>query len=64
MTIQLQVLLDRFGLLHRVIAFVKDEGTNLFGMANALHSIIDCEALKILRVYEGTCFGHVMPKAS
>jgi len=60
---QLQVLLDRFGLLHQVNTFVKDEGTNLYAMAAALHSINDCEPLKILRVYEGTCFGHVMSKA-
>jgi hypothetical protein len=46
MTIQLQVLLDKFGLLDRVIAFVKDESTNLFGMANALHSIINYEPPK------------------
>jgi hypothetical protein len=29
----------------------------------ALHSIIDCEPLKIFRVYEGRCFRHVMFKA-
>jgi hypothetical protein len=63
MIIQLQVLLDKFGLLHQVIAFVKDEGTNLFAMAVVLHSIIDCEPLKILKVYKGTCFGHVMSNA-
>jgi hypothetical protein len=63
MTVQLQVLLDKFGLLHRVIAFVKDEGTNLSPMGTTLHSIIDCEPLRILRVYEGTRFGHVMSKA-
>jgi hypothetical protein len=28
-----------------------------------MHSIIDYEPLKIFRVYEGTCFGHVMSKA-
>jgi hypothetical protein len=63
MVIQLQVLLDRIGLLHQVIAFVKDEGINLSTMVVAMHSIIDYEPLKILRVYEGTCFGHVMSKA-
>jgi hypothetical protein len=63
MVIQLQVLLDIFSLLHRVIAFVKYEGTNLSAMATTLHSIIDCEPLNILRVYEGTCLGHVMSKA-
>ncbi len=47
-----------------MIAFVKDEGTNLATiMATTLHSIIDCEPLKILRVYETTCIGHVMAKA-
>jgi hypothetical protein len=32
-------------------------------MVVALHSIIDCEPLKIIKVYEGTCFGHLMSKA-
>jgi hypothetical protein len=31
-------------------------------MVATLHSIIDCEPLKILRVYKGTCFRHVMSK--
>jgi hypothetical protein len=26
-------------------------------------SVIDCEPLKVIKVYEGTCFGHVMSKA-
>ncbi len=43
--------------------FVKDEGTNLSIMAIALHSIINCEILKILKVYGGTWFGHVTSKA-
>jgi len=57
------VLLDRFDLLHRIIAFVKDENINLFVMTVAMHSIIDCEPQKIFKVYEGTCSGHVMSKA-
>jgi hypothetical protein len=64
MVVQLQYLLDKFGLLHRVIAFRKDEGiNNLITMVATLHSIIDYEPLKIFRVYEGTCFGHVISKA-
>jgi len=62
MDVQLQVLLDRFGLLHQVIAFIKNESINLSIMATTLHSIIDYEPLNILRVYEGTCFGHVMSR--
>jgi hypothetical protein len=38
-------------------------GTNLLAMVATLHFIIDCEPLKIFRVYEGTCFGHAMFKA-
>ncbi len=50
-------------MLHWVIAFVKNEGTNLATMVITLHSIVDCEPLNNFRVYEGTSFGHVMFKA-
>jgi hypothetical protein len=60
---QLWYLLEKFGLLHWMIVFVKDEGINLTIMVVVLHSIIDYEPLKILKVYEGTCFRHVMFKA-
>lgn len=36
MTLQLQALLENFGLIHRVIAFVEDEGNNLASMAITL----------------------------
>lgn len=45
------ILLERCGLLHQVLAFVNDESTNLITMATTLHSIIGCERLKILKVY-------------
>lgn len=63
MAIQLQSLLEKYGLLHQVIAFVKDEGSNLTIMATILQSIVDCGPLKLLRVYDATCFGHLMSKA-
>jgi hypothetical protein len=50
--VQLQSLLEKFGLLQWVIAFVKDEGTNMTTMKTTLHSIIDCEQdLQGLRRY-------------
>ncbi len=61
-TFQLQTLLENFGLIHHVIAFVKDESNNLGSMVTTLWIIIDFELLKLLWVYEGTCFGHVMFK--
>jgi len=55
-------MLEKIGLIHQMITFVKDEGNILGTMAVALWSIIDCELLKLLQVYEGTCFGSVMSK--
>jgi len=62
MVVQLHILLDRFGLLHLIIAFVKYEGMILFALVIVLHSIFNYEPLNIFRVYEGTCSGHVMSK--
>ncbi len=62
MTIQLESLLSKFGLVHHVIAYLKDEGINLTTMAFALCSNIDCQPLRLLKVYEGTCSRHVMFK--
>ncbi len=41
---------------------MKVDGKNLGSMATTLSSIVDYKTLKILQVYEGTCFGHVMSK--
>ncbi len=41
--VQLQSLLEKFGLLQWVIAFVKDEGIKMTTLKTTLHSIIDCE---------------------
>jgi hypothetical protein len=63
MALQPQGLLEKFGLIHHVLFFVKDEGNNLGSMAMTLKSIVECEPLKMLRMYENTCFGYVMLKA-
>jgi hypothetical protein len=59
MIIQLESLFSKFGLMHHAIAFMKNESKNLIAMVLALHSIINCEPLKLIKVYEGMCFGHV-----
>jgi len=61
-TLQLQGLLEKFGLIHHVFAFVKDEGRNLGSMAMTLQSIVNYKPLNILRVYKGIGFRHVMSK--
>jgi hypothetical protein len=55
-------LLEKNRLIHGVIAFVKNGGNKLGTMVTTLRSIIDCETFKLLRVYQGTCFQHVMSK--
>ncbi len=62
MAIQFESLFSKFGLMHCVIAFVKDEGNNLTTMASTLCSIIGFEPLRLIKVYEGTYFKHVMSK--
>jgi hypothetical protein len=44
---QLHTLLEKLDLMHYVIAFVKNEGSNLMFMATTLHSIVDCQPLKL-----------------
>ncbi len=56
-------MFEKFDLIHWVIAFVKDEGSNLASIAIALHSIVDCELLNLPHAYEGICFGHMLSKA-
>jgi hypothetical protein len=42
---------------------VKDEGTNLFRIINALKSIVSCDDLGIPKSLEGVYFGHAFSKA-
>ena len=63
MAVQLQQLLDKYNLRNQILCYVKDEGSNLVTMTNALKSVISCEALQVVVPFEGTCFGHAMSKA-
>ncbi len=44
---QLRNLLEKFDLMHYVIAFMKDRGSNLLLMTTTLHFIVDCQPLKL-----------------
>ncbi len=39
-----------------VFAFVKDKSSSLTSMATTLHSILNCNPLKLQQVYEGSCY--------
>ncbi len=59
---KLQYLLEKLGLIHDVIAFVKNEGNNLTTMVTTMCSIVDCEPLNLQWFYEDIFFGWVLPK--
>ncbi len=56
---QMKHLLGSFGLLNKVIAFVKDEGIN-----TTLKSIVFCDMLDLPTPFIGTCWGHTMSKVA
>ncbi len=61
---QLESLFGKYDFMHHVITFMEDEGNNLTSMVMALHeSVINYQTLKLQKVYEGMCFGHIMFKA-
>ncbi len=44
------------------ITYVKDEGSNVNTLINALKSRVKCETLVSEKNFQGTCFGHVFSK--
>jgi hypothetical protein len=56
-------LLDAYGLRNKIITYVKDEGSNLNTLTNALKFVVKCEALGLEENFQGTYFGHVFSKA-
>ncbi len=61
---QMKSLLGSFGLLDKVIVYVKDEGNNLASLIITLTSIVSRSILKLVSPFIGSCFGHGMSKAS
>jgi len=51
-------LLNQYGLRKKNITYVKDEGSNLTIMTNALKLIVKCEVLGLDESFQTTCFGH------
>jgi hypothetical protein len=64
MTNQVEVLLNTFGLLAKVIVYVKDERSNLSTLINALTSVISCSPFQLPCPFLGSCFGHAMSKVT
>jgi len=56
--------LDSFGLLDKVIEYVKDERSNLNTLIFALTFIVSCFTLQQTCPFVGSCFGHAMSKVA
>jgi hypothetical protein len=57
---EVKVLLDSFGLLDKVIAYVKDKGSNLNTLISTLTSVVTYSLLQLTNLFVGSCFGHAM----
>ncbi len=56
-------LFNQYGLKNKIIAYVKDEGSNLNIMVIALKYVVKCEVLSLNESFYSACFGHVFSKA-
>jgi hypothetical protein len=61
---QVEVLLNTFGLLIKVIAYVKDERSNLSTLINALTSVISCSPFQLPCPFFGSYSRHAMSKVT
>jgi hypothetical protein len=62
LAINLNNLLDFFGLRKKIITFIKDEGVNLNAMTSALKSIVSCDILGLKESFNGSCFRLFFPR--
>jgi hypothetical protein len=56
----LKELLDSYWLSKKIIAYVRDEGTNLNFMTTTLK--FNCEVFNLEESFNDTCFGHAFSK--
>jgi hypothetical protein len=48
--------------MKKIIAYVKDKGSNLNAMTIALKCVVSWESLGLEKSFQGICFGHVFSK--
>jgi hypothetical protein len=56
-------LLDQYGLKNKIIAYVKDEGSNFNIVIVVLKFVIKCEILNLNEILQGSCSSHAFTKA-
>jgi hypothetical protein len=61
---QVNLLLDSFGLLDKIITYIKNEGFNLNTLISVLTSVVSCFALYLACPFVRSYFGHAMSKVA
>ncbi len=62
LAINLIFFLDQYGSINKIIAYAKDEGSNLITMTTTLKSSVKCEVLGLDESFQGNYFGHVFKR--
>jgi len=62
MACKLQQFLDNFFLAQKVVAYVKDDGSNLQTCTTILNLIVSYNMLGMFESFDGSYFGHVLSK--
>jgi hypothetical protein len=63
-TLQVNDVLAKHGFNACILAYFKDEGSNLSIMTSTLASVVSCEILGLLAPFVGSYWGHAMSKCS
>jgi hypothetical protein len=53
-------ILDKFGLTQKIVAYIKDEGSNLQTCVTTFNSIMWCGDLDMVEPFDGSYFGHAL----
>ncbi len=62
MAMKVKQILKKFGLTQKIMAYVKDESSNLATCAQALKAVVSCVNLDKAKPFDGHCFGHTLSR--
>ncbi len=60
--VKLKQILDKFEATQKILAYVKDEGSNVATCVQTLKAIVSCVNLDTTEPFDGFCFGHMLLK--
>ncbi len=62
MAMKLKHVFDKFAFMHKIVAYVKDKGSNLQTCVKALKVVVSCGHLNTIEPFDGYSFGHALLK--